>query len=95
MILGTLGVETDHPPKMCAGLGETTRRSAGPADFPPMSTYAPLGAKPVTVPLTCNACARALCKSKEHQSVRPSGGQYCCTATAKAGTAKIQSWCPC
>ena len=24
MILGTLGVETDHPPKMCAGLRPTT-----------------------------------------------------------------------
>ena len=24
MILGNLGVETDHPPKMCAGLGVYT-----------------------------------------------------------------------
>ena len=28
MILGNLGVETDHPPKMCAGLGNVFRPAA-------------------------------------------------------------------
>ena len=30
MILGNLGVETDHPPKMCAGLVPWTWRTAVP-----------------------------------------------------------------